>query len=133
MREIKFRVWNKQSKKMVYYNEDCSAPDMTLNGVLLHHGTGTNLSYMYELEQFTGLHDKNGKEIYAHSLIKVVDEIREVIWHFNRWVMKNVKTGRIQEFRQIDQNFYECIGNIHAPLDKEETKREKQVRRKEYK
>lgn len=69
MREIKFRAWNKVNNKMIYYDEDCSAPDMTLNGVLISHDKQSNVSYQYELMQFTGLLDKNGKEIYFDSSI----------------------------------------------------------------
>lgn len=61
--------------------------------------------------QDTGLKDKGNKEIWKSSLIKVIDEIFVVVWHFNRWVMKNTKTGRIKEFCQINQGFYEVIGN----------------------
>ena len=60
--------------------------------------------------QSTGLKDKAGVEIWKDDLIKAVDEILRVAWHFNRWVMMDDK-GRIKEFRQIDQGFYEVIGN----------------------
>ena len=72
MREIKFRAWNKIEEKMVYYDKDCSSPDMTLNGVLIAHQDQSNVSYIYELMQFTGLKDKNGlTDIYEYDIIGV--------------------------------------------------------------
>ncbi len=63
--------------------------------------------------QSTPLDDKKGRGMYAGDIIKAVDAILVVAWHFNRWVMKDGK-GRIKEFRQIDQCFYEIIGDIHT-------------------
>ncbi len=74
MREIKFRVWDKEKKKMIYYDKDCSSPDMTLNGVLISHDKQSNVSYRYELMQFTGLKDKNGKEIWEGDICKETHE-----------------------------------------------------------
>ena len=63
-REIKFRIWNDYDKKMIYWNE------------LLKNNLAnifTIPSYDKWLMQYTGLHDKNGKEIYEGDIVQQFD------------------------------------------------------------
>lgn len=70
MRELKFRAWDKKSKRMrVVWDigwKGWDHPDESLNFVKVE-GDGTHdlLPSEVELMQFTGLCDRNGREIYA--------------------------------------------------------------------
>ena len=70
-REIKFRVYDKDLKKMRYLNgsHDFICFDEKGNGY--YHNMQTGLGEWFsDLMQYTGLKDKNGVEIYDGDIIK---------------------------------------------------------------
>jgi hypothetical protein len=107
MMEIKFRAWDELNKRMI-----------EPSGVLLlpkREGGGQAMSgngYNYVLMQFTGLKDKNGTEVFEGDLLKLADEIYQVIWHHNRWAIRNER-GRLHEVGKDFNYFFEVIGNIY--------------------
>lgn len=109
-REIKFRVWDKEDKKMLYYDTNI-VPDITLNGVLIDEKR-SNMSYLFILMQYTGLKDKNGKKIFEGDIVREkvinVEIIWQVKWEFNQWIFKNKYNAR----RAFVPKSIKVIGNI---------------------
>ena len=105
-REIKFRAWDKNQKRMGFLDlssSDFGDPSWLNAGVLM---------------QYTGLKDKNGVEIYELDIIKCVGERYTVDWHFNRWVWRDSK-GKLNEFQHLNfkAGWYEVIGNVWENKD----------------
>lgn len=78
MREIKFRAWIKRKNELMYLkgfrysgNEKIK---ITFTDEDCDDCTYTFLNKDVILEQFTGLHDKDGVEIYENDIISIGDK-----------------------------------------------------------
>ena len=78
MREIKFRAWDVQNKCWIPKEKFLIAPDGTLWTEDTSDGTQRFIPELpeneggieYKLSQFTGLHDKNGKDIFEGDIVR---------------------------------------------------------------
>lgn len=109
MREIKFRVFDKRNKKMIT-NEVCYQLAIGLNGSIK---TGISEGV---LMQYTGLKDKNGKEIFEGD----IDNRKRVCEYFPNlgcFGFKSPKHSAITFLGQFITSGNVIIGNIYENHD----------------
>ena len=64
--ELKFRAWDKRHKDMEYINDLYWFEE---HGI--HNLDGNSFCTEYDIMPFSGIHDKNGKEIYEGDLLNM--------------------------------------------------------------
>ena len=110
MREIKFRAWDKENEKMMKVsslhleNKELSVKE---NGTF-------HLFRMQDLMQYTGLKDKNGKEIYEGDIYHVGDKnIRYlVVWFDSGFEGKQLRSTSYAGLKSWAKDI-EILGNIY--------------------
>ena len=116
MREIKFRAWHPFAKVMVKFDLP-----MIATGHLAAYCGGGRFDFDWsidDVEQYTGLLDKNGVEIYEGDVVDGKGEYstrlpQPVIWWDTGWYAGRIEEGRrcVTSLSAIEQP--EVIGNIH--------------------
>ncbi len=107
-REIKFRAWDKFKSKMLYDFDQAGAKDWGVKlGESIHTFVwGIGLQYN-TLMQFTGMKDKNGREIYEGDVL----QIGAVVWRRSGWYVE------YHELFDYEADEIEIISNIYESPD----------------
>lgn len=127
-REIKFRVYDKKLKKYMTLKEyqDLHAIEVETDGTLILSPRYRFMDSMmidtdaFDVQEFTGLHDKNGKEIYEGDILPFT--MYDLKTEYYYIVFRN---GEFEAINKQDTNFIwrsawkesTVIGNIYENPD----------------
>lgn len=118
MREIKFRSWDCYNLKMLENNEPLISNriiPLCLSVGVMHYKDSPPSQREYILMQYTGLKDKNGKDIYEGDIVEDVSKglIGEVSFYEGSFVrgdalcVNSLINDNAPKFLQVLGNIYE--------------------------
>lgn len=114
-RPFKFRVWDTHQKQFIDFGVGSLRSDYTLNDIFEDN---FNDGDRYTIQQFTGLTDKYGKDIYEGDILKFslafafsgeYSDLVEVKWNnkSGRWIVPMVTID------YFNSSYVEIVGNIY--------------------
>lgn len=106
MREIKFRAWDEKIKHMFACDSGKHALLITFDGKIVDSGVPfTSQIKIHDdlvLMQFTGIKDRNGKEIYEGDIVKLMHRKNEK----GGWISNSNEIGKVEFNSDWGVRFY---------------------------
>ena len=115
MREIKFKAWLKEERKMV----NVETLFIGINRLCFGNSKTEDLFFRdfeeVELIQYTGIKDKNGKEIYEGDIVMLnniendnmcIVEYEHSSYRLESWSLR-------EDLSNVENRFLEVVGNIY--------------------
>ena len=120
MRELKFRAWDEQAQ--TYFYDIALFPDNTgafrrtnieslVRESECHETTWTELDACAAIEQYTGLKDRNGKEVYEGDIVAngtLTGVVEYKVDDFCAWTVRTTANGVV-----LLNGSWDVIGNVH--------------------
>lgn len=128
-RDIKFRVWHKQNKVMMWLKQIVWFPDRE-ERILAYSFDQREPDFVgslchLEMMEYTGINDKNGKEIFEGDIVFDGFVYKTVVQYQGSWQLKRDYSG-LDDGEPYEGTFYtplwmwiekintiEVVGNIH--------------------
>lgn len=136
-REIKFKAYIEVKNEQKFYNdEEVKLIDKKLLNVIEIWWESGEVACIYtrqgtifadycniKLLQYTGLNDKNNKEVYESDIAYLYDEKCIVSWHLGGWILNRVNKSKYDRLlsgylaKRRNGQYYshniEVVGNIY--------------------
>lgn len=81
MKELKFRVWDRVQEKMLIPQAISFDTHSSVPFAVSVPGKSWEQIGKFQVLQWTGLSDQNGKDVYEGDLVKISSAIYKVIWN----------------------------------------------------
>lgn len=138
MRQLKFRIWNGSEMQhdvlagnigAFWVNTSADKDGLNPNDKACLSLWNTKINDVHHIMEFTGLQDKNGKDVYEGDRLEHVNDKRILVWgvQFKNGVfgIVNINDDRKSDFYPCDGSQYyfsdrEVIGHCYSPSQKTE-------------